>query len=162
MSHVFLPSAFFFSTHAPPGGFAVGCWRLIRALALPRSLALVETVDYTFCDPSGPPKGLRVSSGELVFGDSADGRTCLASTIKGDRNTPRIDADVGDQVWGDVEVALEFYQLTHYRDSMVCGRTQSAPGQVRIDRAFVVVFAILPAVLSNPPCRCAPPKGVCR
>ena len=67
---------------------------------------------FTFCDDAGPPQGLRVSSGDFLFGDVSPLHSCLAEAVR-DVNTPRMDTD---DVYSDVTANLTFFQWSHYRD----------------------------------------------
>ena len=79
---------------------------------------------FTFCDDAGPPQGLRVSSGDFLFGDVSPLHSCLAEAVR-DVNTPRMDTD---DVYSDVTANLTFFQWSHYRDVQLCGRNQAPPG----------------------------------
>lgn len=80
---------------------------------------------FSFCDSTGPPDGLRVSSGEFVFNAASPQSNCLARAVADD-NTPRM--DTASLTLGDVSCNVTFYQKTFYRDTQLCGRVQAPKG----------------------------------
>ena len=82
------------------------------------------TTTFTFCGEV-PPSPLRVSSGSFTLNYTSPSYHCLAAADT-DTNTPRMDM-YGIELQ-DFEASISFYQLNHYRDTQICGRTQGADG----------------------------------
>ena len=105
------------------------CRTVLKALAFPptpQPTAFVEET-FTFCGSSGPPTGLRVTSGSVSFGvTDGNGETCLANPTDTERPN-RIETlgnDLG-AVWMNPRISLTYSQTRFHRDVKVCGRVVS-------------------------------------